>query len=343
MPYDLPAFPNNGGQGGARLAQVMENFAQQQTQLGNAAKAADYYRKSLGTDDAGGVTDEEWQNMGSADKVAWHQGVQDSAAQQRMAAQADAQRQETLARVATYGAQAADRTADANAGAQAGQFLKRYGELTSGQPAAPNINADDEEIPSTTDTGGSAPLPPTQAFSQTMSEMPDNFDVTRALPKVMDSLAKWQQVTGGGSDNGTPTSMTMPDGGVVYYQKGSKNPLVVSPVTKGNVRSDEIDEQADANASKGLMPPGTTFSTTDNGFGIASLPDGSIKNLGRVPTGAKKSSFFAQFMGSAAPAAAAPAASAAPSLPAVTTKADFNNLASGAQYIGKDGKTYQKP
>lgn len=325
MAYVLPAFPNNGGQGGAHVAEWLEQQQARNQSLSLQAKSADAFRQSLGEDaeTQSGITDDAWQNLGAEDKAAWHNGYQEGAALKRMQAQVQTQRDLTMARVAQYGAIAQDRQADAQASSDAADVVRRYGQLVTGSGAAPSTNDDDEEIPG----DGQPAVSPSQALPMALGAMRPGADVSRALPKVMDSLAKWQAVTGTGDEN-MPTSMTMPDGGVVYYQPKTKNPIVVSPMTKSDARVNEIDAQASANQMKGTMPAGTTFSTTENGFGMAEFPDGTMKNLGRIPSGTKKSDFFAQFMGGG------PAATAAPTAAPVKTAAAAARAAVGAYKIG---------
>lgn len=227
-------------------------------------------------------------------------------------AEREARLNEIRARTAYYGAQEADRQANVLSDQHAGRFLKRFGELTAYHAPMEGTNVSDEEGAQPEATPG---LPPQQAFSQTLSEMPPDFYAGGAMSKVMDKLPKWQNVTAKTQEeiDSTPSMMIMPDGGVVYYQKGTKNPLVVSPSSKSDARVREIETQGQSNADKGLLPEGTTFSTTANGLAIAELPDGTIKHLGRAPTTAKgKKEFFAEFMGGGSTNAPAPKPAAGP-------------------------------
>jgi hypothetical protein len=67
-----------GGQGGALLAQYLMSLSDRENRINMAGKSADFARKAMG-DQAPmltGVTDEEWQNLGSRDKAAAMQGWQ---------------------------------------------------------------------------------------------------------------------------------------------------------------------------------------------------------------------------------------------------------------------------
>lgn len=103
----------------------------------------------------------------------------------------------------------------------------------------------------------------------------------RALPKIMDSLARWQNVTAKTQEeiDSTPSAMTMPDGGVVYYQKGTKNPLVVSPVSKANAYEEQQDK------GPVYSPDGRMFWSKDHWAPLRDLgfPEGStIKTVNGV-------------------------------------------------------------
>lgn len=75
--------PGAGGGGntgaGARIAEAFLSFADQQNQVTNAGKAADYARKAMGDGAASqmGIADEEWKNLGNRDKAMAWKGFQD--------------------------------------------------------------------------------------------------------------------------------------------------------------------------------------------------------------------------------------------------------------------------
>ena len=82
MAFDYLSTMHTTGGGGGRLAsaltQLMQNHADQQDQISNAGKAADYARKAMGDQapQLTGVTDDEWGNLGNRDKAAAMQGLQ---------------------------------------------------------------------------------------------------------------------------------------------------------------------------------------------------------------------------------------------------------------------------
>ena len=206
---------------------------------------------------------------------------------------------EHVARLNDYAAQAAQRQQQVQDDQSVGDFLQNYGKAPETMP--------DEN-------GADQPLTPQQKFNWALVNTPGMSG--RNIPKAIDSLTKWQAVTAkqdaADALDAAPEAMTMPDGGTVYFQRHTKNPMVVSPMTKSAARVDEINAQAESNKSKGLLPEGTTFETTANGLAIATLPDGSTKFLGKAPAAAKdRKSFFAQFMGGGATTTSAPAATPA--------------------------------
>ncbi len=142
----------------------------------------------------------------------------------------------------------------------------------------------------------------------------------------------------GGEDN-TPVWTKGPNGEDVMSQPRTKNSPVISPFSKAAARVKEIEAQGEVTAGKGLLPEGTEFSTTDNGFGIATLPDGTMKNLGRVPKEKEaKKSFFAAFLDGAAPAKPAAPSGAA----VIDSQAAYDKLPSGATYTDAQGNVRKK-
>ena len=129
--------------------------------------------------------------------------------------------------------------------------------------------------------------------------------VARALPKIHSGLLDYAPVMQNQEDN-TPVWTKGPNGEDVMSQPRTKNSPTISPYSKAAARVQEIQAQGDVTAGKDLLPEGTEFSTTANGFGIATLPDGTIRNLGKAPTNkTDKKDFFARFMGASAPASEA--------------------------------------
>ncbi len=112
---------------------------------------------------------EQFKSLSAQDKIAAftgmikNQGVEEFQTKQ----------QEAAAKIAEYQSLIAQREAGAAADQDAGTFVTQYGKLL-----AENPDAD-----------------PKEAFYQTLSAMPKGFQVNRALPKIMDSLQKWQAVT----------------------------------------------------------------------------------------------------------------------------------------------------
>lgn len=162
-----------------------------------------------------------------------------------------------------------------------------------------------------TSWGARPGMPAREALLQAIQRNPNMLLSPGGATLARTALLKAMETSPETMDN-TPKVMTGPNGETVFFQPQTKNMPVLSPFTKSDARVREINAQAESNKDKNLLPEGTEFSTTENGFGIATLPDGTIKSLGRVPQDKKgRSSFFAQFMGGAAPAAASPPAAAA--------------------------------
>ena len=271
---------------GQGIAQGAQNFAQGLDQYFAGAAKAKALRTTISAyagDDDQGKAVSAWAHTASLPEL---EGYMQGQVQKQ-------QKQLMMARLQDYNAQAQERQAQVTAGQQAGQILKRYGELTANTPAQPGVNVGDEEGDTPQDTPG---MEPSAALHRALSEMPANFDAGRAVPKVLDSLARWNQVAGKQeqADDSTPTSMTMPDGGVVYYQPKTKNPITVSPISKANA-FDAQKEEGPVYSPDGKMfwsgkgwsplkdmgyPEGSTVKTI-NGVNAVVGPSGQIlKTIG---------------------------------------------------------------
>ena len=294
--------------GGAAMAQGYDKFLDEQTRLQAAGKAGKFYfDANPEAMQEMNVTPEEAKNFGSKD---WASLAQAHSTKQTLA--------QIMAKTKAMGDEAAANDFYANMGTSlAKQISAAPTDTLTGQPltADPNIAA-----------LISGMTPQQQALIRSIGAAgPGN----RGAAQVMVPLVKSMLASGKPEEtiDNVPEFMSGPNGETVAFQRHTKNPFAFSPFTKADARVQEIAAQADSNAGKNLLPEGTEFTTSDNGFGVAHLPDGSMKILGRVPADKKgKANFFAQFMGGGTNAA--PTSAAAPAK-APETKVRKYNPATG--------------
>jgi hypothetical protein len=285
---DSATFADAMKSGAQSVAEGYDKFLEEQKQLNAAGKAGKYYFEA---------NPQALQEMGKTPEEAKNFGAQDWA--QLMQAHSTKQ---TLAQIMA-------RTQLAQDEAAANDFYSKIGAgLVKQINGAPTDPLTEEPMTNNPDTAAliSGLSPQQQALIRAIGQAgPGN----RGAGQVMVPLVKSLLATPIRTEDNTPKWMKGPNGEDVLFQPATKNSPIISPFSKAAARSQEIEAQGKVTASKGLLPPGTTFETTENGFGIATLPDGTIKSLGRVPTDKKsKLSFFDRLMGGAAAATNAPAA-----------------------------------
>jgi hypothetical protein len=251
MPYNPQAVDQRGNfimQGNEMshtnalaLGSWLENFLNQQKQINNAGKSADYFVKSNQNGDGSnpileemGIHQDEWANLGARDKSAAVQGLLQSRAAKQQAA--DIQAQTDL-----RNAQAAKAQTDAAAEGALGPIMQRATELMRGgsAPAQLPLGAADwgallggqgprafVQTPGTATAGMALPQALLQAIgeSKAMNPRVQGALISKILPQMIQNA--------GGEGDSTPIEMTMSDGTKVLYQPHTKNPAMFSPSSK---------------------------------------------------------------------------------------------------------------
>lgn len=306
-----PNRENRFSAGLAAMGQGYGNYIDQQKQLTSAGKAGKYYFDA---------NPDALAEMGKTPEEAKNFGAQDWAS----LAQAHTEKLNVTQLMAKLAA------AQANTAAQGALTAQQLVESTANQNFTQEFN---NQKPTSQSMAGML-LGQGPRRNQTTTPM----DIARialdsGLPpeKIIAHLPQLATASeSGAEEDNTPAWGKGPNGEDYMFQAHTKNGPVISPFSKAAARLNEIQAQGEATANKDSFPEGTEFSTTANGFGIATLPDGTMRKLGRVPTEKKaRLSYFDRLMGGEDSATNAPAAAARAKIVTPAIASDYLQKAGG--------------
>jgi len=212
-PGQSPTIGQRLSAGVQSAAEGYDNFVEQQNRLNAAGKSAQYYFKANPDAlDELGVDEAQTQNFGSKDWAAL--------AQSHVTKQAN---QMAAAKIQEYNAIANEQQQKVQDEQTAGTFLQNY--LT-----APTTQKDDN--------GVDQPLTPADRLNIAAQKTPNMSG--RILPKVMDSLSKWQQANQGDEVN-NPVQVdtnSIPNNAIVTRKRGSSFQVIPT----GGVTTQMVDD-----------------------------------------------------------------------------------------------------
>jgi hypothetical protein len=164
------------------------------------------------------------------------------------------------------------------------------------------------------------------------------FQNTQAMPlhpRVQAVLAKqlFGQFSGPDAVNSEPKSFTGPNGETLFYQPGTKNPLMMSPYSKAGAQSQAYQSEVmDSKPSEEEIPAGHIALRKGKGWVVQEDPS-QWRTVTALGADGMSRTVTKEFIGK-------PKAEAGGG---VMTKEKFAALKSGDTYIGNDGQTYRKP
>jgi hypothetical protein len=263
------SFGGGGGGGGgsssgmAGLVNGSRNGPPSVAQLQAAGKTADAFRAQLQTHEAKtddqesnalGMSDDEWDTLGAAQKQSVVQGFVQGQIQK-----------EVQSRIADFAAQAQERQAQAKAAGVAGDFLKHA--LTAPPvvtPGADDATDDEGNVVASGTAATTQPPSMLDRFNYAASQMPPGADIGRALPMIMNSLDKMSQI--GSSRNGPAVvnvdTEKLPGYGIVT-ENGSRNFQVIrtggiNETTATDADGNPVPGTLDRNGNFRPLPKSTT-------------------------------------------------------------------------------------
>jgi hypothetical protein len=290
MPY-APGTEYRGDQyvfqGGQHMADAvsgwLENFLNQQKQVTAAGKSADYFVKA-NPDSLGqmGIHEEEWANLGAREKANAVNGFVQGQASKNAAA-------ELQAKMQLQQAQAAKAQEDADAAQGMPQFAEALNqEMTQAPQSAPpgiDLNSFNPGQQAMNLAGGQpvqTSAPPPTMTGAVMRALARVRAMNPRLAAAVASKVLPNLLQNAGSDgNATPAEKKMTDGSIVFYQPGTKNPLVVSPNSKSEATAaaQQAVLQTKADLHQKLLDAG--FAPAKNGKTGEVIPDVYVDAQGK--------------------------------------------------------------